>query len=153
MTDEKKRFQKTIDFKHEDISIIENLAIRAGYTTKNGKPKIGAYMRASALAGGGQPTKVKGVDVVINQFKTVRRIAINFEENRKTFNTIEAVLKGKDFSTAKGSDLVFTEIEKHVYQFSQTNEALEDILKQVIHQFTILNNNLETLVEGNDVYI
>jgi hypothetical protein len=153
MTDEKKRFQKTIDFKYEDIPILDALAIKAGYTTKNGKPKLGAYVRASAMAGEGQPAKVKGIDAIINQFKTVRKIAMNFEENKEIFNSVDIVLKGKDFSKVVGADPIFKDIEKHVYQFSQTNEALEDILKQVISQFKVLNNNLEKLAEGKDAHI
>lgn len=145
MIKEKKRKQKTIDFRHEELPIIEKNAIRAGFVTKTGKARLGAYLVSLGLAGEGIPTRVKGADAILNLFKTIREASISVESHSEVLGHIKTYFKNMAEEDKRNSAYQYA--DESLYKCAKSNKELEDILAQTIHQFKILNNNLEELME------
>jgi hypothetical protein len=148
MSNDKKRVQKTIDLRFEQLPTLEENARKAGYVTKTGKPKLGAFLVDRGMTEDGLMRRVRGVGQLLNCFEDVRVFSINMRKYRDTASTIESQLIDIKNNPELFKSVIINQLIDSVDYLNNSNKNIERTLNEIVDGFKGVNNKIEEIMES-----
>lgn len=147
MAKEKKRVQKTIDLRFEQLPTLEKNACKAGYVTKTGKPKLGAFLVDRGMTEAGLMKNISGIGQLLNCFEDVREISIKMNKYKNIVSIIEGQLEDIKKNPKLSTDVILKQLIDNVNFLIKSNKNIELTLNEVVEEFKGVNNKIEEMME------
>ena len=148
MSNEKKRVQKTIDLRFEQLPTLEKNARKAGYVTKTGKPKLGAFLIDRGMTEDGLMTRIRGIGQLLNCFEDVRAVSINMCKYRDTASAIEKQLIGIQNNPELFKSAIINQLIDSVDYLNNSNKNIERTLNEIVDGFKGVNSKIEEIMDS-----